>query len=365
MIRRPPRSPLFPYTTLFRSRSGRNERRLFRAVIVPAQTRRLAAVRSEGCGLDQLIEGQALLRPVGTCGAAQHTADGGFARTYRHRELPGLAEQGGVRLRLRRTEPGLGGPATAVPADQLIAGAVHHVLRHDPPLHQRSLSIVADHARETNRGFHDDVGQVRFRRAVHVPGEEPEARFACRRAVIVHGGQRPLRDENGNEPGVLLRRTIDRLPQDGSGDRHRPAVVAGVVRLAIPVGRGGLRPTGDAESRHPALHSCLHSLPHTARRPPGPPVLKYSASVTASTGPTHTPASSDTRTRALRKSSARGAAHRARGRARHFALRTRPRLRRWGSRRCGGTTRRSRPPPSRARSAHWGTARRPAARWGP
>src|SRR3989441_5462700 len=365
MIRRPPRSPLFPYTTLFRSRSGRNERRLFRAVIVPAQTRRLAAVRSEGCGLDQLIEGQALLRPVGTCGAAQHAADGGFARAHHHRELPGLAEQGGVRLRLRRTEPGLGGPATAVPADQLVAGAVHHVLRHDPPLHQRSLRIVADHARETNRGLHHDVGQARFWRAVHVPGEEPEARFACRRTVIVHGGQRPLRDENGNEPGVLLRRSVDRFPHGGSGDRHRPNVEAGVVRHAPPVGRGGLRATGDAESRHPALHSYLHSLAHTTRRPSSPPVLKYSASVTASTGPTRTPASSDTRTRALRKNSVRGAAHPARGRARHSALRTRPRLRRLGFPRYGGTTRRSRPPPSPGRSAHWGTAPRPAGRWGP
>src|SRR2546422_4578226 len=42
MIRRPPRSTLFPYTTLFRSRSGRTRAR---SVPAPARLRRVEAQR--------------------------------------------------------------------------------------------------------------------------------------------------------------------------------------------------------------------------------------------------------------------------------------------------------------------------------
>src|SRR6266852_551249 len=127
-----------------------------------------------------------------------------------------------------------------------------------------------------------------------VAGEEPEARLPRRRAVIVHGGQRALRDED-RELAILVGRAVDRLPEDGRRDRHRPVVGSGLDEL---------RPAGYAESRYPPLYSGLHALPHGATRRPRPPILKYRASVTASTVPMRTLASSGTRTRAHRRSSA-------------------------------------------------------------
>src|SRR5690349_22652211 len=43
MIRRPPRSTLFPYTTLFRSRNS--------AVVITNREQALAGIRGKGCGL--------------------------------------------------------------------------------------------------------------------------------------------------------------------------------------------------------------------------------------------------------------------------------------------------------------------------
>src|SRR2546429_3369624 len=48
MIRRPPRSTLFPYTTLFRSRDSRRPRRRASSAVVPGERRRFCgAARSE------------------------------------------------------------------------------------------------------------------------------------------------------------------------------------------------------------------------------------------------------------------------------------------------------------------------------
>src|SRR5206468_9428642 len=57
---------------------------------------------------------------------------------------------------------------------------------------------------------------------------------------LVHGGQHALRDENREEPGVLLCRALDRLPEDGNRNRHRSFVGGGL---------DGLRPARDAEPR--------------------------------------------------------------------------------------------------------------------
>src|SRR5439155_78209 len=163
---------------------------------------------------------------------------------------------------------------------------------------QRGLGIVANPAWEPDRRLDDDVRSARVRSAQQATGQQTEARLTHGPAMLVDRGQGSLRDEHGEETGALLRCGVDRLPQDRSRKGHRPAVGAGVARLAFVRGACGLRLPGDAESRHPTLHPALHSLPHAATRRPGPPVLKYSASVTASTGPMQTPASSDTRTRA-------------------------------------------------------------------
>src|SRR2546426_9047194 len=53
-----------------------------------------------------------------------------------------------------------------------------------------------------------------FRGVHHVSDQQPEARGGRRRAVIVHGSQRALRDENREEPGVMLCRALDRLPEE-------------------------------------------------------------------------------------------------------------------------------------------------------
>src|SRR3712207_6973126 len=53
MIRRPPRSTLFPYTTLFRSRAGRLRRRRGGRRVL-----RRAAYRAQGAGVSDAVAGR-------------------------------------------------------------------------------------------------------------------------------------------------------------------------------------------------------------------------------------------------------------------------------------------------------------------
>src|SRR5437660_284222 len=85
----------------------RHERRLFGAVVVPAQPRGLAPVGSERGRIDQLIERQALLRPAATAGATQYRAHSRVARPHHHSQLPRLHEKRPRRVRLCRRQGGL------------------------------------------------------------------------------------------------------------------------------------------------------------------------------------------------------------------------------------------------------------------
>src|SRR2546425_8268088 len=70
MIRRPPRSTLFPYTTLFRSQADRDPAHRRRGAELPAQLDRRADRRSEAqSGQDQLRLGRARQR------SEEHTSE--------------------------------------------------------------------------------------------------------------------------------------------------------------------------------------------------------------------------------------------------------------------------------------------------
>src|SRR2546422_9377034 len=55
MIRRPPRSTLFPYTTLFRSHSPGQARESFRRAACPEQVRSLARIESVHVEVDHVV----------------------------------------------------------------------------------------------------------------------------------------------------------------------------------------------------------------------------------------------------------------------------------------------------------------------
>jgi len=142
-----------------------------------------------------------------------------------------------------------------------------------------------------------------------------------------------MRPKGSGGPSTASREWKRRSASPGRPDRRRP--------LAIPVGRGGLHPAGDAESRHPArmpvftrFHIGLPDRTSTCVE-----ILRF---VQASTGRRirpHHPVPELERFVKLctrRRSSRRGART-------SFCSSTRPRRRTWGSPRCGGTTRRSHP----------------------
>src|SRR5689334_24080319 len=71
MIRRPPRSTLFPYTTLFRSRGGRELSRRQRQAAGRAGVRAQRSRRHRACGREDGILPEGMIPPRGTTGVEE------------------------------------------------------------------------------------------------------------------------------------------------------------------------------------------------------------------------------------------------------------------------------------------------------
>src|SRR3712207_9576216 len=87
MIRRPPRSTLFPYTTLFRSRGPRGHERAWKRAALPAAASPTRSAAAFGGEVDSLLHGCRIDHgPSGAHGGDRYTAARGVMRPSRDRK---------------------------------------------------------------------------------------------------------------------------------------------------------------------------------------------------------------------------------------------------------------------------------------